>query len=227
MAIYPTQRVTEHRGNRIETEPAVEPYDVADVIDFGKLPSTDTAIITELAKTARQYIEDMTGLAMINQSWKLTKDYWVKRPMGGDLWWDGIREGARADYGTHSEVASVEFPRHPLSSITSVAVYDQDGSSTAVTVGTTFDVDTNSIPGRMALKFGKTWPIHLQPINSIEIVYVAGYGASAADVPSPLITAIKMMAAYLYEHRGQCDVHDAYRKSGAAALADRYGITRL
>ena len=33
-----------------------------------------------------------------------------------------------------------------------------------------------------------------------------------------------MLAAYLYEHRGQCDAGDAISKSGAASLLNPYRV---
>ena len=50
---------------------------------------------------------------------------------------------------------------------------------------------------------------------AIKAEYTAGYGATAADVPSQIKDATKMLAAYLYEHRGACDAGKALEQSGA------------
>lgn len=52
----------------------------------------------------------------------------------------------------------------------------------------------------------------------IVITYTAGW----EDVPSPVQMAIMMMAAYLYEHRGACDMEDALTQSGAAGVLRPY-----
>jgi len=93
--------------------------------------------------------------------------------------------------------ADIEIPRWPLQSITSCTVYDEDSNSTAVVVSSVFDVDTQSLPGRLSLQSGATWPVALRANNAIEIVYVAGYGDAAADVPADLRRAVKQLASAL------------------------------
>ena len=39
--------------------------------------------------------------------------------------------------------------------------------------------------------------------NAIEVVYVAGYGATAGSVPESIRLALKQWATFLYEHRGE------------------------
>ena len=101
-------------------------------------------------------------------------------------------------------------------------VYDEASNETSVTVADTFDVDPYSIPGRMTLKAGQTWPVALRANNAIEIAFVAGY-TSAANVPATFKRAVKQLAAYNYSHRGdECDPADAYRASGAEAIMAQY-----
>ena len=38
--------------------------------------------------------------------------------------------------------------------------------------------------------------------NAIEVVYVAGYGDAASDVPAPLKLGMMQHIAYLYDQRG-------------------------
>jgi hypothetical protein len=45
-----------------------------------------------------------------------------------------------------------------------------------------------------------------------------------ASVPTAIKTAIMMIAAFMYEHRGQCDANDAIKKSGAANLLRPYKV---
>jgi uncharacterized phiE125 gp8 family phage protein len=112
--------------------------------------------------------------------------------------------------------------------VDSVTVYDEDGNSTAVTVSTTFDVDTYQVPGRITLQRGATWPVALRANNAIEIVYTAGYGSAASSVPAPIKRAVKQLAAYLHTHRGDmCDMGDAMTDSGAASIMGQYKVKRL
>lgn len=53
------------------------------------------------------------------------------------------------------------------------------------------------------------------------IEYTAGYGA-IGDVPQGIKSAVLMLAAYLYAHRGACDVGTAIKQSGAASMLAPY-----
>jgi hypothetical protein len=56
--------------------------------------------------------------------------------------------------------------------------------------------------------------------SQIQIEYVAGMEI----IPASIKMAIEMVAAYLYEHRGACDVDDAVIKSGAAGVLRSYRV---
>jgi uncharacterized phiE125 gp8 family phage protein len=81
----------------------------------------------------------------------------------------------------------------------------------------------------MTTKSGQAWPTGaLRALNAIEIVYVAGYGASSASVPASLVGAVRLLAAYLYAHRGDgCEADMALIASGAFAAASMYAVARL
>lgn len=214
----------DYRGNRLDTAPAVEPVTAAELRTYLRLGTSFTdAMADDLIEEARQYIEDISGLALITQSWQLTLDRW---PNAGEPWWNGTRQG-HANM-LNQGAGSVQLPRYPLQSITSATTYDEDSNSTAVTVASVFDVDTQQMPGRMTLQRSAVWPTALRASNAIEVVYVAGYGDAGSDVPAPLKRAVKQLAGYLYAHRGDgCDVGDAYAKSGAAGIVGRYKVIKV
>jgi uncharacterized phiE125 gp8 family phage protein len=87
--------------------------------------------------------------------------------------------------------------------VTSVTTYD-DADVSTVFAASSYYVDTAAEPGRVVLRTGSTWPTALRVGNAVEIVYVAGYGAAAA-VPAPIKFAVKSVAAWLYENRGEQD----------------------
>lgn len=224
MSLRPARSVVYRRASVIETAPAAEPVTADELRTHLRADSTllgDTEANALIAE-AREEFEAQTSLALITQSWRLSLDAW---PNGEPDWWDGMRDGSVADL--YKSAQSVELPVYPLASVTSVTTYDEDSNATAITVATSFDVDTYSRPGRISLQSGAVWPTALRPTNAIQIVYVAGYG-DAADVPAPIKRAVKAMAAYLYAHRGDgCSPTDAYVQSGAKAVADRYRQARL
>jgi uncharacterized phiE125 gp8 family phage protein len=226
MSLRPAVPLYQQRGSVLVTAPATEPVTAAELrthlrVDATELPDAEA---NGLIAEARQMIEQMTGLAFISQSWRLSIDRW---PGGQEAWWDGVRQMSINQLYAPSYITSVELPRWPLASVTSVTVYDEDSNSSAVTVGTTFDVDTYQTPGRMTLKRGSTWPIALRANNAIEIIYVAGY-ANAAAVPAILKRAVKQLAAFLYTNRGDvCEPADAMEKSGANQILALYRPMRV
>lgn len=227
MALHSPVLLNQGRGSVLTSGPAAEPVTAAELRTHLKLTATQLADgeADDLIEEARQHIEDMNNIAMITQSWRLSLDHW---PSGRSEWWDGVRQGSIADlYGPQSWTW-LTLPRWPLQSVTSVTVYDDAGNATSVTVGDVFQVDTYRTPGRMALKVGQTWPVALQSINAIQIVYVGGYGNSKTDVPGPMKRAVKLMAGYLWSHRGdECTPADAYTASGAAQIMGAFKVKRV
>lgn len=214
----------QHRGSVLVTGPASEPVSAAELRLHLREDATNFPDAAAYVTDARQQIEEMTGAAFITQTWRLSLDRW---PTGGEAWWDGVRDGSIADLSGGDARRSIELPKWPLQSITSVTVYNEAGTPTVVNVTTLFDVDLFSRPGRMSLKRNQTWPVALRPTNAIEIVYVAGY-TSADAIPSPMRRAIKQLAGYVYAHRGdECDAKEAFAASGAESLMATYKPARL
>jgi len=157
--------------------PAAEPVNLDEAKAHLRVDVTDDdVLISRLIQAAREYVEEATGRALINQTWRLSLDDW---PEG--------------DY--------IELPRPPLSSVTSVVYTDSD--ATAHTFSTSYyDVDTDSEPGRVVLEYGDDWPsATLATMNPIVITYIAGYGATSASVPEHLRQAILLLIGHWYENR--------------------------
>lgn len=226
MSLIPRNRYSQRRGHKLDAAPAVEPVTAAELRTYlrettSSLPDTDAdAFIAE----AREYIERVENIAMITQSWRLAFDRWPSR---AEPWWDGVREMPVSELHQVSGSGDVRMPQYPLQSVTSVTTYSEDSTATSVALST-FDVDTYRTPGRITLKSGQTWPTATRANNAIEIVYVAGYGDAASDVPAPLKRAVKQMAGYLHAHRGDgCDVGSAYSDSGAQGVVNAFSVVEV
>jgi hypothetical protein len=229
MALRSSHPLHQHRGHVLIAGPQAEPVTAAELrthlgmgqFDSDVLPSSEA---DEFITDARGILEEATGLALLNQTWRLSLDMW---PDGRDAWWDGVRQGSIAELNGGAG-RRLTLPRYPLSSVTSCKVFDEAGNEAVVTIGSTFDVDTYSKPGRLALKRGAVWPVALRAVNAIEIDYVAGYGDTVAQIPGPLKRAVRHLAAYLFEHRGDaCAADDMLAKSGAAAIIGAYRVARI
>ena len=209
----------QYRGHERVSGPEDEPVTLDQIKAELRLTGTaEDASLNLYIETAREYIEEVTGLALGSQEWRLTLDRW---PSGREPWWDGTRQLAISELaGPQREL---HMPRYPLISVDAIEVFDASGNGQSIVVADTFIVDTAQRPGRLVLKFGATWPIALQNANAIVIDYTAGYTA----IPGPIRLAVLRMASHLYEHRAECTAADAYVQSGAAAMAGKFQAARL
>jgi uncharacterized phiE125 gp8 family phage protein len=95
----------------------------------------------------------------------------------------------------------IMIPRPPLIEITSFSLFDTENTETVISLSDLL-IDTYSQPGRVALNFGYSLPgITLRELNSVVIVYKAGYGSSASDVPTDMIKAMLLHLGYLNDIR--------------------------
>lgn len=97
-----------------------------------------------------------------------------------------------------------ELPYTGLVSVTSV---EADGEAVE------YELEPNRRPARITL-------LDWDRSHEVEIVYVAGM----SPIPQAIKEAIKMIAAYGYEHRGSCEADEAIRKSGAVTMLRPYRV---
>lgn len=84
----------------------------------------------------------------------------------------------------------IYLPYLPIISVTSVKVLERDDTETDLTADTDYYVNGDYIEIE---KYGRR----------LEIVYDAGYGANASDVPEGIKTAIKELTLQAYDQRGE------------------------
>jgi uncharacterized phiE125 gp8 family phage protein len=164
------------RSVKIYTAPVGEPVTVEQVKLAARVDYVDDdAMIAQWITTARELAEAFHGRAYLNQTIDLSFDRFPCTPL--------------------------DLPRPPLVSVTSVTVTDINGVTTDVT--SSFEVDNNSEPGRIAFKWGYHWPaIILKEIGGVKIRYVAGYGTSASNtVPQFVKDAIILWCSWKNDNR--------------------------
>jgi len=211
------------------TNPATEVATVAEMDTFLRgdnvLESVDGPLLETLIQAAREYAEEFTRRAFITQTWTAYMDRWpqTKDPLG---WWDGVREGSI----TMGQANSIELPIGPLQSVTSVSTFDDDNTETTFDAANYF-LNTTRTPGEIILNTGATWPVFTRNRNGVKVVYVCGYGDNATDVPAPLRTAVKMLAAHWYENREftktQSDMNQAVAPIHLQSILNRYKVAKL
>jgi hypothetical protein len=209
----------------VQSGPGSEPVTVNDLklrLGIAASDSTWNDLLGALIETARIECERQTARALITQTLDI---YFDHRPLERQEWWDGVREVPASELFAYP--STFEIPRMPIQSVTSVTFYDEDDAAT-VADSSTYIVDIASEPPRVVLRRGEVWPtIILRNANGIVIRVVAGYGNSGTAVPGPLKEGILALAAYLFEHRGACDMSGALSMSGASALWRSYRLGRF
>lgn len=164
-------------GLTLLTPPSTEPVSV----DAAKLhlrvdSDEENTLITTFISAARRHVENMTGRALLTQTWRYDTDTFPRYPQ------------------------PIRLGRAPLQSVTTVKYYNTSGVLT--TVGSSgYIVDTSVEYGEIMLAYGSTWPTARYQRNAISVEFVAGYGDDPEDVPQDLISAMLLMIGHLYANR--------------------------
>lgn len=189
-----------YTSHALTTSPEEEPVTVNEADSFlrgnGYIIDEETIVLSDLICSARKYVEDITGKALITQTWTMYLDRWPNTP-NSMPWWSGVRQGAIDQWKSAGEV---ELPRGPLQSIALVQTYSSTNVATTVDPSTYY-IDELSDPGKLIFNDGVTLPTFTRTRRGIKISYVCGYGDTRHAVPSPLRMAIKQLVAHWYERR--------------------------
>ena len=136
----------------------------------------DDALIDDLVLAVGLRMEENMSRALLEQEWAVAFDSF---PSG----------------------SIIDIPRPPLISIESFQYTLEDGTVEAVD-SDIYVVDTNSEPGRIALKSDEQWPTDdLIPIGGVVINFKAGYGATADAIPDDLMRAFRGILTAFYDER--------------------------
>lgn len=212
-------------GLELSSGPATEPLTTAQAKAHLRVDGSDEdTLIDALIKTARKFVENYTGRALITQTWILWLDR-IEEKAGAEPWWDGVREGPASLL--YPEVSrEVLIPKAPLQSVTSITTFAPDDTDTEFAASNYF-VDSKSTKGRVVLKDGVIWPTNLREANAIKIEFEAGYGAAAA-VPDDILQAMKMLIAHWFENREAVSENSmAEVPFGVKVILDQYRIVEL
>ena len=120
------------------------------------------------------------------------------------------------------------MPYAPVSAVSSITYIDS--TNTSHTWSTDYyDTDLNSEPCRIVLGYSDDWPTDtLAMRNPIRVEFIAGYGAAGSSVPYPLIQAIKILVADMYESREQLIIgRNVYATKSVDLLTAPYRMRRF
>ena len=165
----------------VTVPPTVEPIglgETKDFLDIERDDSDEDVLLPVLIKAARVKAEEYIGIKLMSQTLKTYFGDWPSRD----------------DY--------IVLEGWPLISVTTVKYTSSSGNQSTLSADN-YDVDTDSEPGRVVLKYSQTWPTtNLQPANPIEVEYVAGFGIKRRKVPEDIRMAMMMLVEEYFEERG-------------------------
>ncbi len=174
--------------------PAIEPISVAEAKAHLRIDGdSEDVLLGSLILTSRLHIEAALGLALIAQGWRLVLDRW---PKGGEL----------------------RIPLRPIAAVSEIRVLDTEGTPSVVAAAGYIADGESSPPRIVATASGLPQPGRIA--SGIEIDLVAGYGASAEDVPAPIRHALLLLVAHWYEHRDPVEI-------GSSGAAIPEAVSRL
>lgn len=163
--------------------------------------SAEDDLIDLFIDSVTRDIENYLRRSLITQTLKLTLDGFDRYAYDeGDFFGPGVHD---APYNAVFKNDFVYLARPPAQAITSITTYDKDNTGTAF-AASNYTLDT--VNGRVYLNEGSVWPSDLRAKNAVEIIYTAGYGDDAADVPSPIRRAAYNHLRKVYMERGECDL---------------------
>lgn len=124
---------------------------------------------------ARQYVENYLNLSVTRKSLTLYLDSFPSKK-------------------------SIALPYSNLVEIEEVRYRDLNGEW-QVWASENYDVDDASIPGRLILGYGLSWPETLLQPQSVQIDYSVGYQGSPYEIPKAIVSGMLLVIGDLYERR--------------------------
>lgn len=122
----------------------------------------------------------------------------------------------------------IRLPRAtPLISVTWVKYFDSDGTENTWATSE-YHVDTDSLPGRVVLAYGLTWPSFTKrTFSPIRIRYVAGIQTVSplTEAPATVKYAMVLLVAAMWRHREAIIVSD--RASASQIAVQTPGVEAL
>jgi uncharacterized phiE125 gp8 family phage protein len=167
--------------------PGAEPITLAQAKGQTRVETSDEdPNIASLIATARAYVEETTGRALLTQTWTWQHVNWHTLFSGS---WSRLSHGA---WGR-----KVIVPRPPLQSATITYL---DANNVLRTLAPTEYVVTPGDPGTIERSSAFSWPTVASSGYPVTITFCAGYG-TAAKIPGPLTQAMLLLIEEWYGNR--------------------------
>jgi uncharacterized phiE125 gp8 family phage protein len=176
------------------TPPDSEPITLAQATDHVRVDSeADQDYIEGLIPVAREYVEGLTGRALMQAGWLVVADSWASL-QGPDV------------------KAAIPIYRTPLVSVQSVSYYAEDADTLTVIDPADYIVVTATEPGMV--KITGTLPDLSDRPDAIQITFTAGHSESVS-IPPMLRHALKVDVSNRYENRNSVSFGQSYEINSA------------
>ena len=204
--------------SKVTTAPDSEPVTLDEVKSSLRVTSNaEDALLTQFIEDARIFVELKTRRKLITQTITAYYDNFEEGEQGED-WFEGYRRGAITNIGGGQRL-TLEFS--PTQSITSLDIVATDNTEETI-ASSEYYLDNFDDDMRSYLRSDEGIVNGTRNQNSVKIVYVAGYGSNATDVPSALRRAIIAMVGALYSNRGDCSMDQCAEGCGAMKMLEPY-----
>ncbi len=183
---------------RLVTKATTPAVDIDEVKAHLRVDSTDEdALIEAMTATATETAEQITGRALMLQTWELTLDEFP------DV---------------------IDLTRVPVSAITSITYKDTAGATQTLGSGL-YRLRASDDYGFAAIApaYNTEWPDTLDDIDAVTVRYVAGY-ANAAAVPQPIKSWILLQVGATFENRESEASGSTSKLAFADGFLDRYRV---
>ncbi len=222
MIVEHTSNLYQWRTRQKVTEyPTALPIDRDTLKNYLGIPLADTSqdgLLDMVIMSAVEIGQIWTGRYFIIHTIKLNLDHWP--------WVTPTESPIAHSRGIYQRY--IELPSLPANEVLSITTYNSENAPYIIPSSSyIIDLNDENIWGRVVFQPYFTSP-EIREASGIEIIYKAGYGANASDVPSGVVNGLYMLAAYLFENRGVCQGdNDCMMKSGANSLLNTYRVTRI
>lgn len=211
----------------VETENTTAPFDAAEFKAFLKFEgSGDDTLVDDLIQSARLQIEQIINKPLLNTTYKQFQDNFEISNLTNYSIRDQL--AFKADINTfRTKNAFIRLMKKPVVSISSVTLYDS-ANNTSTYSSDNYFLDTAG--AKLIINDEAALPTDIRNRAGIEVEYVAGFGASASDIPEDIKTAAKMYVQSMYDfNRGaETLIATAYEMPTAAMnILKKYQDYRL
>lgn len=167
--------------------------------------SDDDDDLAEMLAAARTYAELITRRQFMPATFKMVLDRFPQPSLDtssanwyGPAW--GTGPGPLTLQKPEGRTGfEIFLPNPPLVDVESIKYIDADGVLQTLDPNQ-YIVDNISEPARVVPAYGTSWPTTQNRINTVEIVFEAGY-PDAASLPAPIRSWIMARVGTLYENR--------------------------